>query len=416
MEAFVGIDLAVAKGKRLPVAMCVWEAGRLVPLAIAEPGTPEPPRGAGNVAMLDAAEVERFAEQTATYLRALEARFGATIRQIAIDAPSAACSAALCRRKAEEALDGYRIHCFTTPSDEAFELIREKAMQHIHSGGAAARLPHANQLWMLAGFALFRRLRLDWSCLEVYPQATASFLGASAIHKSKPGGVEAQLSAAAQYTGWPTCYRKDVFRGKVHGPAHDGLDAYLAAWVAALPAARRRALGVAPYDAIWVPLLDAGTHLAIRPLRAHDYAAVSTVVDDWWGGRSMRHMLPRLFFEHFGSSSFAIDGPGGIKAFLIGFVSQSDPAVAYIHFVGVDPASRSGGIGRALYQRFFQTVCAQGCREVRCITSPANSGSIDFHRKMGFELLPGDGEVDGVPVHLHHGGEGQHRVCFRKWL
>lgn len=416
MEAFVGIDLAVAKGKRLPVAMCVWEAGRLMPLPIAEPGTPEPPRGAGNAAMLDAAEVERFAEQTATYLRALEARFGVTIQQIAIDAPSSPCPATLSRRKAEEALDAHRIHCFTTPSHEAFELIREKARRHIRSGGGAARLPHANQLWMLAGFALFRRLQRDWPCLEVFPQATASFLGSSAIHKSKPGGVAAQLSAVAQHTGWPTSYGKDVFRGKVHGPAHDGLDAYLAAWVAALPAASRRALGKAPDDTIWVPLLDAGPHLAIRPLRAEDYAAVNAVVDDWWGGRPMRAMLPRLFFEHFGSSSFAIDGPEGIEAFLIGFVSQSDPAVAYIHFIGVDPASRSGGIGRALYQRFFQTVRARGCRQVRCLTSPVNSGSIDFHRKMGFELLPGDGEVDGVAVHLHHSGEGQHRVCFRKWL
>ena len=38
MEAFAGIDLAIAKKKRLPVAVCSWEAGRLIPRRIAERG------------------------------------------------------------------------------------------------------------------------------------------------------------------------------------------------------------------------------------------------------------------------------------------------------------------------------------------------------------------------------------------
>jgi hypothetical protein len=41
----------------------------------------------------------------------------------------------------------------------------------------------------------------------------------------------------------------------------------------------------------------------IRPLRPSDHArviaviAVIAVIDEWWGGRSMAQMLPRLFFE-----------------------------------------------------------------------------------------------------------------------
>jgi len=30
---------------------------------------------------------------------------------------------------------------------------------------------------MLVGFALFKRLRVEWECLEVYPQATMRMLG-----------------------------------------------------------------------------------------------------------------------------------------------------------------------------------------------------------------------------------------------
>lgn len=253
MDAFVGIDLAFAKRKRLPVALCAWEAGRLVPRRIAEREAPEPPRGAGNVAALEPSSVRRFADETATYLRRLEAHFKVSIRRVAIDAPSDPRPEAIGRRRAEAALDARRISCFTTPSSAEFMAIMEKARKHLRTGGAEARLPHANQLWMLVGFALFERLRRDWECLEVFPQATAFVLGAGAIHKSKPGGVEAQLTAAARHTGWPTSFSNTVFRGVVHGPAHDGLDAYLAAWVAALRPADRIALGSSPNDVIWVP-------------------------------------------------------------------------------------------------------------------------------------------------------------------
>jgi ribosomal protein S18 acetylase RimI-like enzyme len=154
----------------------------------------------------------------------------------------------------------------------------------------------------------------------------------------------------------------------------------------------------------------------IRHLELEDYERVTAVVDDWWGGRPMRAMLPRLFFEHFNFTSFAIDDQDKLQAFLIGFVSQSRPSLAYIHFVGVDPASRSRGLGRKLYERFFQLARAMSCTEVQCITSPVNTGSIEFHRKMGFILLPGSGEIDGVPITLDHAGKGQQRVRFQKTL
>ena len=32
----------------------------------------------------------------------------------------------------------------------------------------------------------------------------------------------------------------------------------------------------------------------IRPLRPSDHAPVIAVIDEWWGGRPMAQMLPRL--------------------------------------------------------------------------------------------------------------------------
>jgi ribosomal protein S18 acetylase RimI-like enzyme len=153
---------------------------------------------------------------------------------------------------------------------------------------------------------------------------------------------------------------------------------------------------------------------AIRTLTPDDYAPVVSVVDDWWGGRPVQAVVHRLFFEHFNRTSFAVGEVGSPRAFLIGFVSQTQPQTAYIHLVGVHPAARALGLGRALYEHFFQAVRALGCTQVRCVTSPVNTGSIAFHSSLGFAILPGSGEQDGVPVMLNHAGEGQHRVFFQK--
>jgi predicted GNAT superfamily acetyltransferase len=154
----------------------------------------------------------------------------------------------------------------------------------------------------------------------------------------------------------------------------------------------------------------------IRQIRPSDYWSVISVIDDWWGGRSMADKLPRLFFEHFTDTSFAAERDGELAGFLIGFVSQSRPGEAYIHFVGVRPDQRGSGLGRELYERFFAATRARGCGLVRSITSPVNRGSVRFHRQMGFSIEPGDKEVDGIPVTSGHDGSRQDRVRFVRHL
>src|SRR5207248_8550949 len=114
----------------------------------------------------------------------------------------------------------------------------------------------------------------------------------------------------------------------------------------------------------------------IRPLRPSDHAPVIAVIDEWWGGRPMARMLPRLFFDHFTDTSFAADRDDGLAGFLVGFVSPAQPGEAYIHFVGVDPGERSQGLGRRLYSTFFDAVRARRCTRVRAVTSPVNTGSV----------------------------------------
>jgi predicted GNAT superfamily acetyltransferase len=154
----------------------------------------------------------------------------------------------------------------------------------------------------------------------------------------------------------------------------------------------------------------------VRAIRESDHEMITSVVNEWWGGRDMARLLPRLFFRHFGDTSFAVEDDGELIAFLIGFVSQSREGEAYIHFAGVRPDMREKGIGRHLYELFFEEVKKRRCTKVGCITSPVNKGSIAFHSAMGFSPKESDTQIDGVPVHRQYDGPGRDRVVFEKKL
>lgn len=154
----------------------------------------------------------------------------------------------------------------------------------------------------------------------------------------------------------------------------------------------------------------------IRQLEPSDYDAITQVVDAWWGGRPMRGLLPRLFFDHFCDTSLVAEDDGQFIGFLIGFSSAARVGEAYIHFVGVHPSYRQRGVGRALSTRFFGLVQRQGCSVVRCITTLLNRASIAFHTRMGFALEPGSITDDGVAFTPAYDGPGHDRVRFVKHL
>ncbi|MGM0921484.1 MAG: GNAT family N-acetyltransferase [Bacillota bacterium] len=156
--------------------------------------------------------------------------------------------------------------------------------------------------------------------------------------------------------------------------------------------------------------------MKLRNVSSKDFYLISPLLDEWWGGRKMSYMLPRLFFDHFQDTSLIMEKNGQIIGFLIGFLSQSKQREAYIHFVGVHPLFRKNKTGQRLYNEFFKLVKQHGCQTVRCITSPVNTGSIQFHKKMGFEIENGDKTVNGVHVTVNYDGENKDRVLFVKRL
>ena len=122
----------------------------------------------------------------------------------------------------------------------------------------------------------------------------------------------------------------------------------------------------------------------------------------------MAPVLPTLFFIHFDGTSFVAEGADGeLRGFVCGFLSQTADDEAYIHFVGVDPEEREAGLGRALYERFFEEARVNGRSVVRCVTSPVNQRSVAFHESLGFEV---------ERVVPDYDGPGEDRVLLVKRL
>ncbi len=127
--------------------------------------------------------------------------------------------------------------------------------------------------------------------------------------------------------------------------------------------------------------------LTVRPAGPSDHRRIVAVIDDWWGGRAMADLLPRLFLDHFASTSLVADTEDGTLAgFLVGFLSPDQPGTAYVHFVGVAPEYRRGGLAADLYERFFSLARAAGAVQVQAVTAPLNEGSQRFHQALGFAV------------------------------
>ena len=154
--------------------------------------------------------------------------------------------------------------------------------------------------------------------------------------------------------------------------------------------------------------------LTFRTPTESDHPEVLAALDSWWGGvggaaggAQRAALLPRLFFQHFADTSLVVLACDRLIAFLVGFLSQSRPNEAYIHFVGVDPEHQGCGLGTELYERFFATSRGHARRTVHAITSVTNTGSQEFHRRLGFTV--------SEPI-TNYDGRGGDRVTFSRAL
>ena len=257
IPVYCGIDVACAKRKALPMCFVTVRQDRaLVPLVVPRPLLALVPRGPGNAAALDEAPFGRLAREAVRAIGAICKSMSWRLQRVAIDAPAAAPNPG--PRQSEVALGRAGLSAFRTPSTGDWPGILTTCHGHIQGGGRLSYLPHANKIWMLFGFELFAACRseLGAEILEVYPHAIARRMAPDCLHKTNKAGYQAQLAAMATATSWTPTDLESGLKKAVSGSRHDRLDAFMAAFVASLPADKRRAYGNAqnPDDAIWVPV------------------------------------------------------------------------------------------------------------------------------------------------------------------
>ncbi|MFE4122189.1 GNAT family N-acetyltransferase, partial [Priestia sp. YIM B13486] len=50
--------------------------------------------------------------------------------------------------------------------------------------------------------------------------------------------------------------------------------------------------------------------MTVRLVKGSDYYILSPLINEWWNGRQMSDLLPKLFFDHFKNTSFIVEEEG----------------------------------------------------------------------------------------------------------
>lgn len=250
MDVYMGIDVAVATSKRLPI--CVLDTrGHIVPAR-----WKKIERGPGNRALIANRNLAKeWADRVAEAIRVELEQGHLECQVIMVDAPSAPAQKG--RRQCEEELKNAGVSFFQTPPLEEFESwykLSPKDNTHI---------PNANRIWMLAGLELFKALKRTFPAahvLETYPEAIAHAYGKSG-NQEKLAILAAELPSTIGDL-WPE------LRRAIWGSCKDVLDAALCALTAAMWAKGQvRCWGREPGEAIYVPVPTMTNFTHPRPLR-----------------------------------------------------------------------------------------------------------------------------------------------------
>jgi ribosomal protein S18 acetylase RimI-like enzyme len=156
----------------------------------------------------------------------------------------------------------------------------------------------------------------------------------------------------------------------------------------------------------------------IRNATEHDFLTCFDIAHRAWPTFKERESIYHLFCKHFSDTSFIYEQESTISGFALGFLSQTQPNVWYVHLIAVDPDSQKHGIAGALYQHVFARAREIGRSKISCIVNPDNPASLKLHAKLGFVIdTSGDVIVDhGVVAARDYNGPGLHMVRFNKQI
>ena len=135
--------------------------------------------------------------------------------------------------------------------------------------------------------------------------------------------------------------------------------------------------------------------ISIEPMTMADLAGVLAEHTSFWGDRDLRFLHLTALVQEFGETCLtARPSPGGpVAGYLIGFTTPR--RAGYIHAVAVRDTARGSGTARALYGAFSRVAQGQGAVSLKAVTNLVNTGSVAFHRRLGFDTRRAE-DYDGA--------------------
>ncbi|MGC1389618.1 MAG: GNAT family N-acetyltransferase [Bacteroidales bacterium] len=153
--------------------------------------------------------------------------------------------------------------------------------------------------------------------------------------------------------------------------------------------------------------------MKIEKCTKDDFNEIIRDISDFWGSDRTLHLHQPFLIYEFGNTAFVIRDKGIVIAYLFGFFSQTKNQ-AYIHLIGVREKYQRRGLGKLLYDNFIEIARSHKIQEIKAITKPINTKSINFHTKKIGMTMSGEPDKNGINVVKNYSGINEDRVVFIK--
>lgn len=156
--------------------------------------------------------------------------------------------------------------------------------------------------------------------------------------------------------------------------------------------------------------------MLVRNVFEGDFLEIVNKSKEWADIVVEREGIYHVMTAHFRGTCFISEDMGKMLGYLLGFRSQTNPEVAYMHLIQVDPKMRGHGVGRKLYRQFEDAAKAMGCKKVITTSRPQNKLASAFYEYMGFMPVESGNmiEVDGTRAIRDYNGPGKHVIVWSK--
>lgn len=129
-------------------------------------------------------------------------------------------------------------------------------------------------------------------------------------------------------------------------------------------------------------------------------AEILAALPEFWGDRDMRSVHQTAWLRQFAGDAVVVRDGEVLLGYLLGVVTAD--RLAYVQAVATRLPVRGRGVGRLLYETFLDGARSRGVRRVEAVTTLGNTGSIAFHRRLGFT----------AETVVDYAGPGLDRVLF----